>query len=199
MSPWLVRPQTTRAILPRPCGAAGGFARGRASTPIQTWSARARAPPTGAPRATTDADQPHRERVRQTSLPRHSRGRSTERPFRFVVVDHTGRPSLAVPSREGTPTRHDQHRRFARNPPSVDTRSLRLALLLLQNRPEPTRVHFHGTGGRSDSGSKHAACCRRAPIQGQPPGSRSPVVPPPRHAFRTAGTIILRMAGNILK
>ena len=58
-------------------------------------------------------DRPHRCRVRQTSLPRHSGGRSTERPLRFVV-DHTVRPSPAVPSREGTPDGHDQHRRPAR-------------------------------------------------------------------------------------
>ncbi len=44
-------------------------------------------------------------------------GRSTQRPFHFVVVDHTVRPSPAVPSREGTPAGHDQHRRPARNPP----------------------------------------------------------------------------------
>ena len=46
--------------------------------------------------------------------------RSTERPFRCVGVDHTVRPSQAVPSREGTPVRHDQHQRPARNPPSAD-------------------------------------------------------------------------------
>ena len=102
----------------------GGFARGRASTLIRTWSARARAPPTGAPGATTVAYRPHRRRVRQTSLPRHSGCRSTERPLRFVV-DHTVRPSPAVPSREGTPTGHDQHQRPARNPPSALERSLR--------------------------------------------------------------------------
>ena len=34
----------------------GGFARGRASTPIRTWSARARAPPPGSPGATTHTD-----------------------------------------------------------------------------------------------------------------------------------------------
>ena len=58
----------------------GGFARGRASTPTRTWSARAIAPPPGAPGATTDSPRPHGCRVRQTSLPRHSSGRSTERP-----------------------------------------------------------------------------------------------------------------------
>ena len=31
--------------------------------------------------ATTDTDRPHRRRVRQTSLPLHSSGRSTQRPF----------------------------------------------------------------------------------------------------------------------
>ena len=80
-------------------------------------------PPTGCLAQQPDADQPHRCRVRQTSLSRHSRGRSTERPFRFVVVDHTGRPSRAVPSREGTPARHDQHQRSSRNPPSAHGRS----------------------------------------------------------------------------
>ena len=34
-------------------------------------------------------------RVRQMSLPRHSIGRSTERPFHCVVVDHTVRPSTS--------------------------------------------------------------------------------------------------------
>ena len=63
------------------------------STPIRTWSPRAMAPPPGSPGAATDTDRPHRRRVRQTSLPRHSSGRSTERPLRFVVVDHTVRPS----------------------------------------------------------------------------------------------------------
>ena len=95
----------------------GGFARGRASTPIRTWSPRARAPPPGSSGATTDTDRPHTRRGRQTSLPRHSSCRSTQRPFHFVVVDHTVRPSPAVPSREGTPAGHDQHRRPARNPP----------------------------------------------------------------------------------
>ena len=69
-------------------------------------------------------------------------------------------------------------------------------------RTDLNRLAFTFTGrvGRLDSGSKHAACCRRAPIQGEPPGSRfPPVVPPARDALRTAGTIILRMAGNILK
>ena len=93
----------------------GGFARGRASTPIRTGSARAIAPPPGSPGAATDSARPHRCRVRQTSLPRHSGGRSTERPCRFVV-DHTARPSPAVPSRERTPAGHDQHRHPARNP-----------------------------------------------------------------------------------
>ena len=82
------------------------------------------APPPGSPGATTDAARPHERRVRQTSLPRHSRGRSTERPFRCVAVDHTVRPSPAVPSREGTPARHDQHQCPARNPPSALGRSL---------------------------------------------------------------------------
>ena len=44
----------------------------------------------------------------------------------------------AVPSREGTPTGHDQHRRPARNPPSVDGPSLRLVCFLRRwslNRP----------------------------------------------------------------
>ena len=36
----------------------------------------------------------------------------------------------AVPSREGTPARHDQYRRPARNPPSVDGPSLRLVCFL---------------------------------------------------------------------
>ena len=81
--------------------------------PIRTWSARAIAPPPGSPGATTDTDRPHGRRVRQTSLPRHSSCRSTERPFRFLV-DHTVRPRPAVPSREGTPAGHDQHRRPAR-------------------------------------------------------------------------------------
>ena len=63
------------------------------STPIRTWSPRAIAPPPGASGATTDTDRPHRRCVRQTSLPRHSSGRSTQRPLRFVVVDHTVRPS----------------------------------------------------------------------------------------------------------
>jgi len=120
------RPSADHAPLcPGLAGPSGGFARGRASTSIRTWSARARAPPTGTPGATTDADQPHTRRVRQTSLPRHSRGRSTERPFRFGVVDHTGRPGPAVPSREGTPDRHDQHQRPARNPPSTHRPALR--------------------------------------------------------------------------
>ena len=82
--------------------------------PIRTGSARAIAPPPGSPGATTDTDRPHGRRVRQTSLPRHSSGRSTQRPFHFVVVDHTVQPSPAVPSREGTPAGHDQHRRPAR-------------------------------------------------------------------------------------
>ena len=43
--------------------------------------------------------------------------------LRFVV-DHTVRPSPAVPSREGTPTGHDQHQRPARNLPSALGRSL---------------------------------------------------------------------------
>ena len=120
MSHRLVLPQTNAPVCPGLAEPSGGFARGRASTPIRTWSARAIAPPPGPPGAATDADQPHRQRVRQTSLPRHSGCRSTERPFRCVVVDHTVRPSQAVPSREGTPVRHDQHQRPARNPPSVD-------------------------------------------------------------------------------
>ena len=120
MSHRLVLPQTNAPVCPGLAEPSGGFARGRASTPIRTWSARAIAPPPGSPGAATDADQPHRQRVRQTSLPRHSGCRSTERPFRCVVVDHTVRPSQAVPSREGTPVRHDQHQRPARNPPSVD-------------------------------------------------------------------------------
>ena len=91
----------------------GGFARGRASTPIRTGAARAIAPPPGSSGATTDTDHPYGRRVRQTSLPRHSSGRSTQRPFRFVV-DHTVRPSPAVASRERTPAGHDQHRRPAR-------------------------------------------------------------------------------------
>ncbi len=120
MSHRLVLPQTNAPVCPGLAEPSGGFARGRASTPIRTWSARAIAPPPGSPGAATDADQPHRQRVRQTSLPRHSGCRSTERPFRCVVVDHTVRPSQAVPSREGTPVRHDQHQRPARNPPSAD-------------------------------------------------------------------------------
>ena len=98
------RPQRS-ASCPGVAERSGGFARGRASTPIRTWSARARAPPPGSPSATTATDRPHGRRVRQTSLPRHSSCRSTERPFRFVVVDHTVRPSPAVPSREGYPGR----------------------------------------------------------------------------------------------
>ena len=74
------------------------------STPIRTWSPRAIAPPPGSPGAITDTDPPHRRRVRQTSLPRHSSGRSTERPLRFVVVDHTVRPSRRSVSR-GYPDR----------------------------------------------------------------------------------------------
>ena len=72
----------------------GGFARGRASTPIRTWSARARAPPPGSPGATTDTDRPHTRRVRQTSLPRHSSGRSTERPS-----GSSSSTTLSVPAR----------------------------------------------------------------------------------------------------
>ena len=85
-------------------------------------SARAIAPPPGAPGATTDTECPHHRRVRQTSLPRHSGGRSTQRPCRFVV-DHTVRPSPAVASREGTPAGHGQHRRPARNPPGRPDRT----------------------------------------------------------------------------
>ena len=133
------------AVTPALPQRSGGFARGRASTPIRTWSARARAPPTGALGATTDTDRPHRRRVRQTSLPRHSSGRSTQRPFHFVVVDHTVRPSPAVPSREGTPAGHDQHRRPARNPPgrSDQTRpSLRSEHYLAHAvADQPARVH----------------------------------------------------------
>ena len=101
--------QPPAQLLPRhhrPPGVAepsGGFARGRASTPIQTWAARARAPPTGAPGATTDPARPHGCRVRQTSLPRHSSGRSTERPFASSSSTTPSGPSQAVPSREGTP------------------------------------------------------------------------------------------------
>ena len=62
-------------------GAGGGFARGRASTPIRTWSARTRAPPPGALGATTDTERHHRRRGRQTSLPQHSSCRSMQRPF----------------------------------------------------------------------------------------------------------------------
>ena len=39
-----------------------------------------------------------------------------------------------VPSREGTPTGHDQHRRPARNPPSVDGPSLRLVFCFFRRR-----------------------------------------------------------------
>ena len=80
MSHRLVLPQTNAPVCPGLAEPSGGFARGRASTPIRTWSARAIAPPPGSPGAATDADQPHRQRVRQTSLPRHSGCRSTERP-----------------------------------------------------------------------------------------------------------------------
>ena len=121
----------------------GGFARGRASTPIRTWSARAIAPPPGSPGATTTTDRPHGRRVRQTSLPRHSGCRSTQRPFRFVVVDHTAWPSPAVPSREGTPAGHDQHRRPARNPPGrPDQNSLRSVFCFFRTRSEATRLQI---------------------------------------------------------
>ena len=124
MSHWLVRPQTNAPVCPGLADPSGGFARGRASTPMRTWSARAMAPPPGSPGAATDTDRPTRRRVRQTSLPRHSSGRSTERPLRFVVVDHTVRPSrsfrLARVTRTGmtnTNVRLGTHR------PTTDVRS----------------------------------------------------------------------------
>ena len=84
------------------------------------------------PGATTDTDRPHRRRVRQTSLPRHSSGRSTERPLRFVVVDHTVRPSrpfrLARVPRPGM-TNTDVR---LGTPPSVDGPSLRLVSCFLR-------------------------------------------------------------------
>jgi len=55
------RPKASAAFhqLPRRWGERrGGFARGRASTPIRTWSARAIAPPPGSPGAATDTDRP---------------------------------------------------------------------------------------------------------------------------------------------
>jgi len=55
------RPKASAAFhqLPRRCGErSGGFARGRASTPIRTGSARAIAPPPGSPGAATDTDRP---------------------------------------------------------------------------------------------------------------------------------------------
>ena len=55
------RPKASAAFhqSPRRCGERrGGFARGRASTPIRTWSARAIAPPPGAPGPATDTDRP---------------------------------------------------------------------------------------------------------------------------------------------
>ena len=105
---------------------------------------RARAPPPGSSGATTATDRPHGRRVRQTSLPRHSSCRSTERPFRFVVVDHTVRPNPAVPSREGTPPGHDQHRRPARNP---------------TGRPDQTRPSL-----RSEHYLAHAVADQRARV-----------------------------------
>ena len=108
-------------------------------------SARARAPPPGSSGATTDTDRPHGRRVRQTSLPRHSSGRSTERPFRFVV-DHTVRPRPAVPSREGTPAEHDQHRRPARDPPARPDKALpTLGALPRACCRGPTRTHTTDT------------------------------------------------------
>ena len=65
--------------------------------------------------------------------------------LRFVVVDHTVRPTPAVPSREGTPAGHDQLRCPARNPPGrPDQNGPRCARFpaSLRNRPEPTRVQF---------------------------------------------------------
>ena len=87
----------------------GGFARGRTSTPIRTWSrarderrlhARlAQLPTPIGPTVTACA----RRAFRGTRVVARRNAR-----FRFVVVDHTVRPSPAVPSREGTPTGHDQ-------------------------------------------------------------------------------------------
>ncbi len=54
------RPKASAAFhqLPRRCGERSrGFARGRASTPIRTGSARAIAPPPGSPGAATDTDR----------------------------------------------------------------------------------------------------------------------------------------------
>ena len=73
------RPQPS-ASCPGVAQPSGGFARGRASTPLRTGAARAIAPPPGSLGATTDTDRPHGRRVRQTSLPRHSTCRSTQRP-----------------------------------------------------------------------------------------------------------------------
>ena len=68
-------------------------------------SARAIAPPPGSPGATTETDRAHGRRVRQTSLPRHSSGRSTERPFPVRRRPHRpgpGRPfRLASVPRSG--------------------------------------------------------------------------------------------------
>ena len=47
MSHRLVLPQTKAPVCPGLAERRGGFARGRASTPIRTWSARALAPPPG--------------------------------------------------------------------------------------------------------------------------------------------------------
>ena len=73
------RPQRA-ASCPGVAQRSGGFARGRASTPIRTGAARAIAPPPGSSGATTDTDHPYGRRVRQTSLPRHSSGRSVAAP-----------------------------------------------------------------------------------------------------------------------
>ena len=72
---------------------------------------------------------PTLRRVRQTSLPRHSSGRSTERPS-----GSSSSTTLSVPARPFRLARvprpgHDQHRRPARNPPARPDQTRPLAPL----------------------------------------------------------------------
>ena len=118
-----------RSLPSRPPGApalrSGGFARGQRQRPAERgprarWrrlQARlAQQPtPTGPP-SPRAPDEP--SAALEWSLDRTPSSIRRRRPHRPAQP--------AVPSREGTPTGHDQHRRPARNPPSVE-RDLRSA------------------------------------------------------------------------
>ena len=135
------RPQRS-ASCPGVAQRSGGFARGRASTPIRTWPARAIAPPPGSPGATTATARPQvaacaRRAFRGTPVVARRNALSDSsssttpsgpaRPFRLARVTRPGMTNTDV--RLGI---HPSARTFAP-----------LGLLLLQKtKPEPTRVQL---------------------------------------------------------